>query len=288
MHKINTVGNPVNFFLQLEGVGNRSIPLNLPNTTTMKQISHILCKRLNMDRFNTKIEYFGGRRRNPLSDICSLRQVPVNTGDKLFARIQNTIEPNDVQKIIRDTKARNHKKYLPNPAPFLDPSYGRQSSLARDPCASNAEAFATAPLRANSSAQARAKTSVAELFASKLPEHRLTKFDGVTVQAYCNNIRCLNYKTPKLISLGFSSFNLKNLLSLKCEICPHKDISYKPMILQGVFVKNCQLKAKIESKEGKVGGTVAKRIEGVRRIEEILGGLQQWDLVTVSPLVAVK
>lgn len=63
---------------------------------------------------------------------------------------------------------------------------------------------------------------------------------GAGLIGYCPNQYCKNHKKIEQYSLGFGEFNFPDLHTLViCEICPQKAMDPKPIVILGLWFKDC-------------------------------------------------
>lgn len=76
---------------------NKSIRLSLINTTKLEKISHMLSKKLGLNKNLTKICYSKFEFPHPMSGIHTLRQINLRNGDILNADIRSSCEPTNYE-----------------------------------------------------------------------------------------------------------------------------------------------------------------------------------------------
>ena len=87
------------FIVKVDGAGKGTLSLSLQNTTILRQISMIVCNKMNLDKFHTQIAYYGSRPEQ-LSETASVRQIPIKNGNELFARVKFTRSPTAMESTL--------------------------------------------------------------------------------------------------------------------------------------------------------------------------------------------
>lgn len=82
----------IDFKVRVRGANNQNIfRFNEINSTRLKHLSLCICKKLNLDRFNTTINYSIPYQDNgKISEILTLRQLQLKNGDTIHAEVERT------------------------------------------------------------------------------------------------------------------------------------------------------------------------------------------------------
>lgn len=78
----------IQFTVKLIG-STKIIPFNQPNLLKLKELAIIICKKLDIDRFNTSITFYNSDNR-PLNIIQNLEQIQLNKNDTLYAKVKKS------------------------------------------------------------------------------------------------------------------------------------------------------------------------------------------------------
>lgn len=82
----------ISFKVRVRGANTQNVfRFNEINSTRLKHLSLMICKKLNLDRFNSIIKYsMPSKDLGKISEITTLRQLQLQNGDILQAEIERT------------------------------------------------------------------------------------------------------------------------------------------------------------------------------------------------------
>lgn len=195
-------GNNLSFSVKLEGASKGLVPMTLPNTTFLKEISIKLCKLLDLDRFNSTILFFDGKRAEALSEVSSLRQLHLKNGAVILARIKSTRCPSKTETVL----AQSYYGRLKDSQFGIDPKEDADTLL-------------------------RTKCTDQKLF-SGLTVH------CVCENSRCVAFMLPKFASRGFGDFGIAGILHQN----RCSLCPNNDITNKSMRVVSVILKNCSWK----------------------------------------------
>ena len=78
-----------------------------------------------------------------------------------------------------------------------------------------------------------------------ISSHKIMR--GLGVIGFCSNRNCLNHEKWVMHGLGFGVYSFKDLhRKVICQLCPRKDMHPRPLILVGLFFKDCKWRVRGE------------------------------------------
>jgi len=86
----------INFRVQLSKTS-KVFSLSLSHVSRLKHISLMICKAMNLDRFNTKIRYSIPGFIHSITEVSTLRQLKIKDGMVITAEITSTVSPSQYE-----------------------------------------------------------------------------------------------------------------------------------------------------------------------------------------------
>ena len=195
-------GQQLSFTVAVEGIPKCKVGLKMPNTTFLKEVAIQLCKVLDLDRFNTTINFFSSSRPEPLSEIMSLRQMRLPNGGVLVARVKSTRCPSKLEYSLAQSL-----KYS-----FRDSIFGKEKDDDEDE-------------------GVKAACAEQKIFAG-LTVHCICE------NKRCPAYQLPKFVSRGFGNFGIASIVHGN----SCLLCPNNDINQRRMRVISIMMKHCSWK----------------------------------------------